>query len=170
MIALLYNIRSLHNVGSIFRTADAAGFSKIYLCGITPTPLDRFGKKRKDLAKVALGAEEYLAWEKIGSSPSPQATLSLIKRLKNEGYKIIALEQDGSSSLYHKFRVGNSKSKIVLIVGDEIRGISKSILKLADTILEIPMNGKKESLNVSVAFGIAAYKLSENNHPQPHNQ
>lgn len=160
MIALLYNIRSLHNVGSIFRTADAAGFKKIYLCGITPAPLDRFGNKRKELSKVALGAEDYVEWEKIGSSPSPQSTISLIKKLKKDGYKIIALEQDKKSIPYNKLPIFGSKLLVALVVGDEIRGLPKSILKLADYILEIPMYGRKESLNVSVAFGIASFQMS----------
>jgi 23S rRNA (guanosine2251-2'-O)-methyltransferase len=159
MVALLYNIRSLYNVGSIFRTADAAGFKKIYLCGITPTPLDKFGNKRKDLAKVALRAEDYLSWKKIGSSSSPQATISLIKKLKREGFLICAVEQDKKSVLLNKFR--NKNEKIALIVGDEVRGLPKSILKNSDYILEIPMRGRKESLNVSVAFGIVAYAAQQ---------
>jgi tRNA G18 (ribose-2'-O)-methylase SpoU len=172
MIALLYNIRSLYNVGSIFRTADAAGFKKIYLCGITPSPLDRFGSKRKELAKVALGAEDYLPWEKIGGSLLPQATISLIKKLKKEDFLVCAAEQDKKSVPLDKFIKKNKK--IALIVGDEVRGIPKSILKYCDYILEIPMHGAvirqshhprhtshgKESLNVSVAFGIVAFKIS----------
>lgn len=159
MVALLYNIRSLYNVGSIFRTADAAGFEKIYLCGITPTPLDRLGNKKKELVKVALGAEDYLPWEKIGGSPSPQAIISLIKKLKKESFLICAIEQDNKSIALNKSH--NKNKKIALIIGDEIRGVSKSILKYCDYILEIPMLGKKESLNVSVAFGIAAFKISQ---------
>jgi tRNA G18 (ribose-2'-O)-methylase SpoU len=157
MIAILQNIRSLYNVGSIFRTADAAGIKKLYLCGITPTPLDRFGDKRKELTKVSLGAEDYVQWEKIGNSPRPNATLSLIEKLKKDGYEIIAIEQDKNSIPYSKFKTKNNK--LALIVGDEVRGISKSILKHCNSILEIPMRGKKESLNVSVAFGIVAYSL-----------
>jgi len=161
MVALLYNIRSLHNVGSIFRTAEAAGIKKLYLCGITLAPLDRFGDKRKELAKVALGAEDYLDWEKVGNSPSPQATISLIKKLKKDSYKIIAIEQDKRAIPYNKLSAVTHKSSVALIVGDEVRGISKSILRQADYILEIPMRGRKESLNVSVAFGIVAFKFSE---------
>lgn len=160
MVALLYNVRSLHNVGSIFRTADAVGIKKLYLCGITPTPLDRFGNKQKNLAKVALGAEDYLQWEKVGNSPSPQTTISLIKKLKKDGYKIIAVEQDKQAISYNKLSVVSRKSSIALIVGDEVRGLPPSILRAADYILEIPMRGKKESLNVSVAFGVAAYGLN----------
>lgn len=161
MIAILQNIRSLYNVGSIFRTADAVGIKKIYLCGITPTPLDRFGNKRKDLAKVALGAEDYIKWEKIGSSATPNAAISLIKKLKKDDYKIIAVEQDKRSIPYNQLRVKSLKSKAALIMGDEVRGISESILKHCDHILEIPMRGEKESLNVSVAFGIVAFSLNK---------
>ena len=87
MIAVLHNIRSLHNVGSIFRTADAAGVEKIYLCGITPTPVDQFSKPRQQLTKVSLGAEKYVPWEKVKS------TTKLIDKLKGEGWKIFAIEQ-----------------------------------------------------------------------------
>jgi tRNA G18 (ribose-2'-O)-methylase SpoU len=173
MIALIYNVRSLYNVGSIFRTADAAGFKKIYICGITPSPLDRFGNKRKELAKVALGAEDCLPWEKIGDSPSSQATISLVKKLKKEGFLICAVEQDDKSIPLNRFIKKNKK--IALIVGDEVRGVPKSILKYCDYILEIPMRGAvirqthhprytghgKESLNVSVAFGIVAFRISQ---------
>lgn len=156
MVAILYNIRSLYNVGSIFRTADAAGFSKLYLCGITPSPLDRFGKPRMQLAKVALGAEKYVEWEKVKS------TSRLIDKLKNPstggGYKIFAIEQDKNSVAYNKIKVAE-KEKVALIVGNEIKGLPKSVLDKSDKILEIPMKGKKESLNVGVAFGIVAFSL-----------
>lgn len=158
MIAILYNIRSIQNVGAIFRTADAAGITKLYLCGITPTPLDRFGKKRSDLTKASLGAEDSVAWEKIGATTHPAATLSLIKRLKKEGCAVLSLEQSPSSIPYTTYRK-KSSAPIALIVGNEVTGIPKSILNLSDAILEIPMRGKKESLNVSVSFGIAAYEL-----------
>ncbi len=159
MIALLFNVRSLYNVGSIFRTADGAGFEKLYLCGITPTPIDRFKEKRKELSKVALGAEDYIAWEKIGSSPSASSTISLIKKLKKEKYKIIAIEQNKKSISYKKLIQFGNNRRLALIVGDEVNGIPNSILKECDYIAEIPMLGKKESLNVSVAFGIIAYQL-----------
>lgn len=146
--AILYNIRSAHNVGSIFRTADGAGVSKIYLCGYTPTPNAR--NVGKDIAKTALGAETFVPWEKY-----TQAT-RLIKKLKKEGIHIVALEQTSKSILYTKWR---PKFPLCLIVGNEITGISKSILKLANTVIQIPMHGKKESLNVSVSFGIAAYDI-----------
>jgi len=156
MIAILYNIRSLYNVGSIFRTADGVGIEKIYLCGITPAPFDVFGKPRKQLVKVSLGAEKYLEWD--GLARSPQAVSKLIDKLKKDGYKIFAVEQSKKSIPYSKLKTGNSK--LALVVGSEIGGLPESILKKADKILEIPMLGKKESLNVSVAFGIVAYALA----------
>ena len=158
MVAILQNIRSLHNVGSIFRTADAAGVEKLYLCGITPTPLDRFGKTRSQLAKVALGGEKSVAWEKCGSTSSPQATLRLIDKLKKEGYAILAIEQSKKSIPYYNAKPKNKK-KIALVVGSEVKGLPKTILQRVDTILEIPMHGKKESLNVAVAFGIVVFRL-----------
>src|SRR3989338_8217289 len=97
LIAILYNIRSLHNVGSMFRTADGAGVEKLYLCGVTPSPVDIFGKPREQLIKVSLGAEKTVLWEKVGSNLRPQATLGLIKRLKKEGYVIFAVEQDSKA-------------------------------------------------------------------------
>mgnify|MGYP001563441411 CR=1 FL=1 len=154
MIVILYNIRSLYNVGSVFRTADAVGVEKIYLCGITPAPLDRFGKLRPQLAKVSLGAERFVKWKKR------QATSRLIDELKKDGYKIFAVEQDDNSVPYYKINISASDvDKLVLVMGNEVRGLSSAILKKADKILEIPMKGRKESLNVSVAFGVIAYFL-----------
>ena len=154
LIAILHDIRSVHNVGSIFRTADGTGIEKLYLCGITPAPIDRFKKIRPDFAKVALGAEKNVTWE------SALDTSVLIKKLKQEGWKILSLEQSKRSIPY--YRVSDIKSngqKVALVVGNEVEGIPSSILKLSDAIIEIPMSGNKESLNVSVAFGIAAYRL-----------
>ncbi len=153
MISVLHNIRSLHNVGSIFRTADAAGVEKIYLCGITPTPLDKFGRLRPQLAKVSLGAEKTVVWE------NSKSTVRTIEKLKSDGYKIFAVEQSKKSIPYYKLRIANSKQKIALVMGNEVKGLSPSVLKKADKIIEIPMAGKKESLNVAVAFGIVVFGL-----------
>ena len=159
LVAILHDIRSIHNVGSIFRTADGAGFEKLYLCGITPSPTDRFGKIRPDFAKVALGAEKSVAWESISD------IRDFLKRLKKEGWTILALEQSkrAVSLMAEDLMSDISKDvrcrQIALVVGNEVEGIPPAILKLADTVIEIPMLGKKESLNVSVAFGIAAYQL-----------
>lgn len=150
MVVILDNVRSLHNVGSIFRTSDAVGVQKLYLCGITPTPLDRLGRVRPPFTKVALGSQENVDWEKCAS------TWRVLDKLKSEGYKILVIEQDKKSVPYYKVR---GSGKIALVVGHEVRGLPESVLSRADKILEIPMSGIKESLNVSVAYGIVAYSL-----------
>ena len=149
-ILILDNIRSVYNVGSIFRTADAFGITKIYICGTTPAPLDRFGRKRKDLAKVALGAENYIEWEYC------ENTEDILKKLKKDGFQIIAIEQNKKSVGLNEVKL---KSNTAIIVGNEVEGIKKEILDLCDIIAEIPMKGRKESLNVSVAFGIVVYAI-----------
>jgi tRNA G18 (ribose-2'-O)-methylase SpoU len=157
MIAVLDNIRSVHNVGSVFRTADGAGFEKIYLCGVTPLPTDRFGKLRNDFAKTALGAEKKVQWEHVSS------TVRILNSLKKKGWYIVALEQAKGSVSYRKAKISKKqKEKTALVVGNEVEGIPKSVLKYADMVIEIPMRGTKESLNVSVSFGIAAYTLVDN--------
>lgn len=153
LIAVLDNIRSLHNVGSIFRTADGAGFEEVYLCGITPTPLDRFGKKRVPLTKVSLGAEDSLLWHYC------EKTADAITQLKERGFMIIALEQ--STDAVSLDALTPLKENNALIIGNEVEGIAPELLKQADIVVELPMRGHKESLNVSVAFGIAAYALVE---------
>ena len=149
-ILILHNIRSVENVGAMFRTADAAGINKIYLTGYTPAPLDRFGRKRKDIAKSALGAEEFVKWEQRKN------ILPLLEKLRREKYQIIAIEQDKKSIDYKKVKL---KNKNVFIVGAEVTGIPKNILKKCNIIAEIPMKGKKESLNVSVALGVALFRI-----------
>ncbi len=149
-IVILHNIRSIENVGAMFRTADAAGVNKIYLTGYTPTPVDRFGRKRKDLAKSALGAEEFVPWESKRSLPA------LLRSLTQQKYLIIGIEQDKKSVDYKKIK---PKEKNVFIMGAEVTGIPKSILKKCDVVAEIPMRGKKESLNVSVALGVALFRI-----------
>ncbi len=144
----LHNIRSTHNVGAIFRTADAAGVSKIYLCGITPAPIDRFGRDRKDISKAALGAEKVIEWEQV------KDIKALIRKLKKEKYQIIAIEQDEKSKNYKKIKLVR---KNLIILGAEVEGIGKDILDTCDQIAEIPMKGTKESLNVSVAAGVILY-------------
>jgi len=155
-VLILHDIRSVQNVGAMFRTADAAGINKIYLTGYTPTPLDRFGGKRRDLAKAALGAEEFVPWEE-------KNILSLISNLKSKNFQIIAIEQDKNSVDYKKVSAKGGPAygckKLAFIFGTEVTGIPKSILKKCDVIAEIPMKGKKESLNVSVACGIALFRM-----------
>ncbi len=160
MIVILHNIRSIFNVGSIFRTADAAGIEKIYLCGITPSPLDKFDRPCQALIKVSLGAEKYIEWERRKSASH------LIDELKKQGYKIFCVEQNKKSIPYYKANLWPSDNlkksdvhKLVLIFGNEVKGLPPSILNRAERILEIPMKGKKESLNVAVAFGIVVFSL-----------
>jgi len=148
---LLDDIRSVHNVGSVFRTAECAGVSRIYCVGTTPTPLDRFNRKRSDFAKVALGAEELVPWEHLDQS----ASFRLVRALKRQGFKAVSLEQDPSSIDYKKIKAVN---KMLIILGNEVGGVSKSLLKLSDQIAEIPLKGKKESLNVSVAAGVFLFR------------
>lgn len=150
IVLILHDIRSVHNVGSIFRTSDAIGVDTIYLTGYTPSPLDRFGRKRKDLAKVALGAEGSVRWVVESSIDS------IIIKLKKDGYTIGALEQHSDSIDYKKYK---TPKKLAFILGNEPEGIDEKILKKCDKILEIPMCGEKESLNVSVATGIVLYRL-----------
>ncbi len=147
---VLHNIRSCHNVGSIFRTADAVGVSKIFICGETPSPIDRFGRARKDIAKVSLGAEKSVEWEYV------KDIHELLTNLKKEKYSIFALEQDERSVDYRKVKVGKLS---LLILGNEVNGISKDILDKCDEIIEIPMRGEKESLNVAVSAGVALFSI-----------
>lgn len=144
IVGILVNIRSLYNVGSIFRTSDACGIKKLYLIGFTPTP------EHPRLHKTALGAEEKIEWEKV------RTVSSVLKELKEDGYKIVALETGNKSLDLYKYK---AKDKVAIIVGNEIRGIPKAILKNCDAVLKIPMNGIKESLNVEVAFALGAYQL-----------
>jgi tRNA G18 (ribose-2'-O)-methylase SpoU len=163
---ILHNIRSAYNVGSIFRTADAAGIEKIYVCGYSPIPNDTknnpsssysSGSSSK-LSKTALGAEKSVPWK------YHKQTWRLLEKLKKEGVQIVALEQTKKSIDYRKFK---PRFPLVLVVGNEVRGLSKDILKYADKIITIPMYGKKESLNVAVATGIAIFKIVERKKKKP---
>lgn len=150
-ILILHNIRSVHNVGSIFRTADAAGVSKIVLTGYTPAPTDRFNRPRKDFVKVSLGAEQSVPWE-----AAPELA-PVLKKLKKDGYTVVAIEQSKNSTPLFDYKPKGAK--IAVIMGNEVRGISPRSLQYADHVLEIPMRGKKESLNVSVAAGVALFQI-----------
>jgi tRNA G18 (ribose-2'-O)-methylase SpoU len=149
-ILILPDIRSAINIGAIFRTADAVGIDKIYLVGCTPRPNDQFGRIQKDIAKSALGAETWIPWE------YKETLIPLINNLKKNGYKIIAIEQDKKSIDYRKVKVSE---KTAIIMGPEVDGLNKKILDKCDEIVEIPMYGKKESLNVSVACGVALFRV-----------
>jgi 23S rRNA (guanosine2251-2'-O)-methyltransferase len=150
-ILIVPNVRSILNVGSIFRTADAAGVSKIYLCGYTPTPEEHPEK----IAKTALGAEKSVPWEYEAQA------WRVIEKLKKEGYLILALEQTKESQNIFNFDLPNQPW--ALVVGNEVEGMSEKSLARCDVALEIPMRGQKESLNVSVATGVALYELMRKN-------
>jgi tRNA G18 (ribose-2'-O)-methylase SpoU len=128
----------------------------VVLSGYTPAPADRFGRERKGFAKVSLGAEKTVPWEQA------KQLAPALKKLKQEGYEIVAVEQDKKSISLFDYRSTKASGKIALILGNEVSGLPKNILALADTIVEIPMRGKKESLNVSVAAGIALFTLQNN--------
>jgi len=149
-VAILYNLRSHYNVGAIFRTADGAGVGHVYLVGYTPSPIDRFGRAVPEIHKTALGAEQAVPW----SSVSLNAVKSLINQLQSEGYVVVAVEQTTGSVLLSEFTV---PTKVAYIFGSEVEGISEEVVSLVDTVLELPMLGKKESLNVSVTAGIVLY-------------
>jgi tRNA G18 (ribose-2'-O)-methylase SpoU len=148
---ILHNIRSVVNVGAMFRTAEAAGVSKIYVTGYTPAPVDRFGKKRTDFA--ALGAEDLVVYE-IYKNVGPLITK--LKKPENGSVKIIALEQAKNSVNYKKIKLTGPTA---IMVGNETEGIAPALLKKADIVAEIPMQGKKESLNVGVALGVMLFQL-----------
>lgn len=174
-ILLLHNLRSAYNVGSIFRTADAAGVSKIYLTGVTPAPVDRFGRKQKEISKTALGAENTVVWEQKAR------IIPLLGKLKKDGVQIIGVEQSPKALDYRKIRVS---SPAAFVFGNEVSGLPENVLAQCDVIAEIPMHphhssscalrvspkakqrhewcgcvrGKKESLNVAVAAGVVLFR------------
>jgi len=147
LTVLLNNVRSMHNVGSIFRTSDGAGIDHIYLCGYTPYP------PRKEISKTALYADETMSWSYHLNA------IDLIKKLKKEGTKIVALELTDDSIDYREFK---PTENTCLILGHETEGVDKETLSLCDKMIKLPMRGHKGSLNVSVAYGIAAYELTKN--------
>ncbi len=143
-VLILDNIRSLHNVGSFFRTADAFAVEKIYLCGITGTPPNR------EIQKTALGATQTVAWEYY------EQIREVLLNLKNQNYVIISVEQTDQSISLEKFRVELQK-KYALIFGNEVLGVSPEAIELTDVALEIPQFGTKHSLNVAVSAGIVMW-------------
>ena len=148
--AILEDIRSLWNVGSMFRTADGAGFSRLYLCGFTGTP------PNKAIAKTSLGAEEHVQWEHYNHA------LELLPRLCEAGVQIVVLERTGrSSGLETALSQGALRTPLCLVVGNEVAGVSAETLRHASVVCHLPMYGSKTSLNVAVAFGIAAYRIRE---------
>lgn len=145
-VLVLPNIRSGHNVGAMFRTADGAGVNKIYLCGYSPRP------PHPQVDKVSLGAEKSVPWEYV------RQPLRLIKKLKAAGYRLVALEQTAKSVTISSWR---PRFPLALVVGSEVSGVPRPILNLCDTTVAIPMRGAKNSLNVSVAAGIALFRVTQ---------
>lgn len=160
-MVIAHNIRSVHNVGSILRTADGLGVAKVYLTGYTPYPAQPDDprpphirdKLTKQLHKTALGAEQTVATEYY------ERPITLIQKLKKQGYLLIGLEQAASSVDIRSYQP--KSSRLALLLGEEVHGITAELLKLCDDVIEIPMLGHKESLNVSVAAGISIYELSK---------
>jgi tRNA G18 (ribose-2'-O)-methylase SpoU len=144
LVFILDNLRSLSNVGSLFRTADSLGLSAIYLCGFTGQPPNR------EIEKTALGATDSVSWQHFPD------IRDCISDLKNQGFRIVALEQTTSSTLLHQFR---SDGPLAVILGNEISGVSEEALELVDEVVEIPQFGMKHSLNVSVSAGILAWHI-----------
>ncbi len=145
---ILHNIRSAYNVGSIFRTADGAGVTKIFLCGYTPLPIDRFGRVVEEIQKTSLGASGVVPWEHYDS------TEECILKLKKNGVKIVVVEQHTRAIPYTE---SQGKVDTAFVFGNEIDGVPKDFSKEADEVIHIPMNGMKESLNVSVSAGIVLF-------------
>ncbi len=148
MVVILDNVRSMHNVGSIFRTSDAFLIEKIWLCGFTPRPPHR------DIQKTALGATETVAWE------YQQEIIDRLLTLKEEGYTLIAVEQAAGSMELPNWQADKNQ-KLAIIFGNEVEGVQDKVMDVCDAAIEIPQMGTKHSLNVSVAAGIVLYKLTE---------
>ncbi len=146
LIIVLDNIRSLNNIGSVFRTADAFLIEKIYLCGITATP------PHKDIQKTALGATDSVAWEYA------ENTLSLLKKLRANDVAIYAVEQTGNSVMLQDVKLNPTK-KCAIVFGNEVKGVSQEVVSASDKVIEIPQFGTKHSLNISVSAGIVIWDL-----------
>ena len=147
VIVILDNIRSCHNIGSVFRTADALLVEKIYLCGITATP------PNKEIHKTALDAEKSVAWEYAGDASD------VVTRLQQEGYRVYAVEQVEKSISLPDFRIG-AADKTALVFGNEVKGVQQSVIDLCDGAIEIPQYGTKHSFNISVSAGIVLWELT----------
>ena len=148
VVVVLDDVRSMNNVGSVFRTSDSFLIEAIYLCGYTPTPPHR------DIQKTALGATETVAWKHF------QSTLEAVEWLKKEGYKIYSVEQVHNSILLHQFEI-ESDQKYALVFGNEVQGVSEDVIAISDGVIEIPQSGSKHSLNISVSAGIVLWEVSK---------
>lgn len=147
LIVILDNVRSLNNIGSVFRTCDAFLIEKIYLCGITATP------PNKEIHKTALGATDSVVWEYV------ENTLLAVEKLKEQGVYIISIEQAENSTMLNNFQP-NGKQKYAIIFGNEVKGVEQEVVSASDEVIEIPQYGTKHSLNISVSAGIAIWELA----------
>lgn len=145
---VLHNIRSAHNVGSVFRTADGAGVFKVYLSGYTPAPLDRFGRVREEIKKTSLGATDIVPYEVWEDG------VRLVAHLKEKGIDVVAVEQTRDAVAYDTHPI---HTDVAFVFGNEVTGIDAEMLSQCDTHIHIPMMGKKESLNVSVCAGVILF-------------
>ncbi|GAA3556317.1 RNA methyltransferase [Snuella lapsa] len=146
LIIVLDNIRSLNNIGSVFRTSDAFLIEKIYLCGITATP------PHKDIHKTALGSTETVAWEYV------KDTLSLVEKLKAQDIKVCAIEQAENATMLNDFAPAPN-TKYALVFGNEVKGVAQEVVSSSDTVIEIPQYGTKHSLNISVSAGVVIWDV-----------
>ncbi|WP_251622119.1 RNA methyltransferase [Odoribacter lunatus] len=147
LVIVLDNIRSLNNVGSVFRTSDAFRIEKIYLCGITATPPNR------EIHKTALGAEDSVAWEYA------QNTTEVVEKLKTAGFRIFAAEQTENSCSLEQFRI-NDSDKYAIVFGNEVKGVQQEVIDRSEGCLEIPQFGTKHSFNIAVSVGIVLWELT----------
>ncbi|WP_282133993.1 RNA methyltransferase [Seonamhaeicola maritimus] len=146
LIIILDNIRSLNNIGSVFRTSDAFLIEKIYLCGITATP------PHKDIHKTALGSTDTVAWEYV------ENTIDLVEKLKQDGVKVCSIEQAENATMLDSFKVENN-TKYALVFGNEVKGVSQDVVSASDVVIEIPQFGTKHSLNISVSCGVVVWDV-----------
>jgi len=146
IIVVLDNIRSLNNVGSVFRTSDAFLIEKIYLCGITATP------PNKEIHKTALGATESVTWEHV------ENTLDVVKKLKSENVKVLSIEQAENSTKLNTF-FPEKNQKYAIVMGNEVKGVQQEVINVSDLCVEIPQLGTKHSLNISVTTGVVLWDL-----------
>lgn len=148
LVVVMDNVRSMHNVGSVFRTADAFRLEAVYLCGITATP------PSNEIHKTALGAEESVDWTYFPTA------LEAVRHLQDAGYEVLAVEQAEGSTKLHEFTPEPGR-KYAVVMGNEVKGVAQEVIDAADGCLEIPQFGTKHSMNVSVTAGIIIYKFAE---------
>ncbi|MCF6294622.1 MAG: RNA methyltransferase [Flavobacteriaceae bacterium] len=146
LIVVLDNIRSLNNIGSVFRTCDAFLIEKVYLCGITAKP------PHKDIHKTALGSTDSVAWEYV------ENTLELVKRLRDSNIKVISIEQTENATMLNDFKP-QQQTTYAVVFGNEVKGVSQDVVSASDTVIEIPQFGTKHSLNISVSCGVVIWDM-----------